>query len=81
MQELIELVELILATAKQGKTIVVHCRAGLGRSGLVIAACLVALGYSPKEAFTIVRQARPGSVETEEQEAYVYKFAQAWRAA
>jgi protein-tyrosine phosphatase len=74
MPDLVELVDLILATVKQGQTVVIHCRGGLGRSGLVVAACLVALGYSPEEAFGHIRQARPGSVETPEQEAYVYEF-------
>jgi protein-tyrosine phosphatase len=76
---LIELVKLILAAVKHGETVVIHCKGGLGRSGLVVAACLVALGYSPEEAFAQIRQARPGSVETAEQEAYVYEFQQAWK--
>jgi protein-tyrosine phosphatase len=79
MTGLISLVETILAALEGGRTTVVHCRAGLGRSGLVIASCLVALGYSPKEAFAQVRASRPGSVETLEQETYVYQFAEVWK--
>jgi protein-tyrosine phosphatase len=81
MTGLIKLVESILSAVQAGKTVVIHCKGGLGRSGLVAAACLVALKYAPEDAFAIVRQARPGSVETAEQEAYVYKFAHAWKAA
>jgi len=72
-------VENILAAVDQGKTVVVHCKGGLGRSGLVIAACLTTLGYSAEEAFLIVRKARPGSVETREQEDFVAQFAYAWQ--
>lgn len=69
-----ELVEDILAAAKDGKTIVIHCKAGLGRSGLVAASCLVALGATPNEAFQLVRRSRPGTIETAEQEAFVHRF-------
>ena len=76
---LINLVETILAALEGGRTTVVHCRAGLGRTGLVVASCLVALGYSPEEAFAQVRTFRPSSIETLEQEAYVDQFAKVWK--
>jgi hypothetical protein len=78
MTGLMNLVKDILVALEGGRTTVVHCRAGLGRTGLVVASCLVALGYSAEEAFVQVRTSRPGSVETLEQEAYVYQFAEVW---
>jgi protein-tyrosine phosphatase len=69
----------ILRAVEQGKTVVTHCKGGLGRSGLIIASCLTTLGYTAEEAFAIVRKARPGSVETQEQEAFVQQFAQSWQ--
>ncbi len=54
-----------------GQDIVVHCRGGLGRTGLVAARLLIELGESPAVALKRVRAARPGAVETREQEAYV----------
>jgi len=74
-----ELISRIVAGATAGRTVVIHCRGGLGRTGLVAASFLVALGRSPAEAMSIVRQARPGTVETGEQELYIRRFETAWR--
>lgn len=71
---LAELVHTLLAAVEQGQIVVVHCRAGLGRTGLVTASCLVRMGYSTEEAFAHVRSVRPGSVETPAQEAFVQAF-------
>ena len=60
---------------QEGKKVAVHCGAGLGRSGTLIAAYLVSQGSSPDDAMAQVRTARPGSIETLEQEAAVHEFA------
>ncbi len=54
-----------------GQALVVHCRGGLGRTGLIAARLLIELGESPPTALHRVRAARPGAVETREQEMYV----------
>jgi len=36
---------------KQGKSIAIHCRAGIGRSSLLCACLLVRQGFSPESAF------------------------------
>lgn len=54
--------------------VAVHCGAGLGRTGTVLAAYLVASGMSPREAVARVRDLRPGSVETAEQERAIEAF-------
>ena len=58
-----------------GEGVAVHCAAGLGRTGTVIACYLVHQGYTPAEAIAHVRSRRPGSVETSEQQAIVYTYA------
>ena len=56
---------------RAGDGIVVHCRGGLGRTGLVAARLLIELGEAPEKALQRVRAARPGAVETSEQEDFV----------
>src|SRR5262249_4533467 len=55
--------------------VAVHCGAGLGRTGVVLAAYFVTQGLSAQNAIAKVRRLRPGSVETEEQEKSVEEFA------
>ena len=55
-----------------GGKILLHCRGGLGRTGTVAAQLLVELGMSHQEAIRVVRTARPGTIETQDQEKYVY---------
>ena len=49
----------------------VHCAAGLGRTGMLAAMLLTELGVSPTDAIRRVRAARPGAIETEAQAAFV----------
>ena len=58
--------------------VAVHCAAGLGRTGTVLAAWFVTQGLSAQNAIARVRRLRPGSVETEEQERAVEEFAKAF---
>ncbi|CAD5919463.1 Dual specificity protein phosphatase 23 [Planktothrix tepida] len=78
MQGVINLVPQILNRAKAGKTVVVHCMGGFGRTGTIVSCCLVTLGYTPENAIAIVRHTREYCVETSEQEEYVSLFSQAW---
>lgn len=74
-----EAVRFIGGEVDRGGRAAVHCLMGLGRTGTVVAAWLVARGAEPEEAIHRVREARPGSVETAEQEHAVHLFAEARR--
>ncbi len=56
-----------------GENVVIHCTGGLGRTGTIAARLLVEFGVDPERAVREIRKARPGSIETREQEEYVRK--------
>jgi protein-tyrosine phosphatase len=53
------------------ENVLVHCRGGLGRAGMISARLLVESGVEPEAAIDRVRAARPGAIETREQEVWV----------
>lgn len=56
---------------RDGFNVVVHCKGGLGRAGMIAADLLVRLGVPREVAIDRVREARPGAIENEEQETEV----------
>jgi hypothetical protein len=53
-----QLIEPLLPKVSSGHTVAVHCRAGIGRSGLVAGSILVRLGISYSEVFPALSRAR-----------------------
>jgi len=60
---------------QDGKRVVIHCKEGIGRSGLIAARMLIEFGVDPENAINTVRQAQPGSLELQTHEEYCYSLA------
>jgi protein-tyrosine phosphatase len=72
------LVEKMVERLAAGRTVVAHCHGGIGRSGAIVAACIVAAGAHPARALEVVRSARAGAATAPGQEEFVHAFAGAW---
>ena len=64
----------LLSRLDARERVVVHCRGGLGRAGLVAALLLIETGTPAETAIRTVRAARPGAIETAAQERYVRAY-------
>jgi len=59
-----------------GERVLIHCRGGIGRTGLVAGLILAERGCPPRDAIHRVRAVRRGAIETRAQEDYVLKARQ-----
>ena len=63
--------EFFAACDRNERALFVHCFAGYGRTGVIIAGLLIAAGEEPRRAITRVRHARPGAIESARQERFL----------
>lgn len=61
----------IRSALRAGGRVLLHCRAGLGRTGMIAARLLVECGVSAQAAITSIKRARRGTIETKAQEEHV----------
>jgi ADP-ribosyl-[dinitrogen reductase] hydrolase len=72
---------LLLRFLHAGGRAFIHCRGGLGRTGSLAARLLMEDGLDAASAIGRVRDCRPGTVETEEQEDYLLRLSEQLRKA
>lgn len=56
---------------RNGENVLVHCKGGLGRAGMIAGRLLAELGMEPEKAIHAIRHARKGAIETPSQLALV----------
>ena len=66
-----EVGEELRALLRSGAHVLVHCKGGLGRAGMIASRLAIELAMPVDEAITKVRSVRPGAIETAAQFAYV----------
>ncbi|GAB4189752.1 MAG: hypothetical protein Tsb002_17130 [Wenzhouxiangellaceae bacterium] len=76
LQPTVQFIEEIEQLLTQGRRIVVHCRAGLGRTGTILACILVHRGATPGGAIEQLRRLQPLYIQTDEQLAFVSRYAE-----
>lgn len=75
-----EIARSIAAGIADGRSIAIHCRAGIGRSSVIAACALICAGFGAEDAVALIRQARGLSVpDTEEQLDWIKAFGGAYR--
>ncbi|KAA8912285.1 hypothetical protein FN846DRAFT_321899 [Sphaerosporella brunnea] len=91
VQQMDRAIRLIVEETERGGATLVHCGGGKGRAGTVLACYIALFGLSspeggtppkmaPRTAMELLRNMRPGSIETEKQEKFVEKYVSlAWK--
>jgi protein-tyrosine phosphatase len=70
-----ELIDSITKYLNAGKTVAVHCRAGIGRSSMIAASALIRNGVSEDSAFRAIEESRGCPVpDTGEQREWIQRF-------
>ena len=73
--DLVNAVDFIHRRVTNNEPVLVHCLAGLGRTGTILACYLVKYqNLSANEATEKVREERPGSIQSYPQEEIVFRF-------
>jgi atypical dual specificity phosphatase len=74
-EQIVEVLSAIDKAFERKMGVAVHCLAGRGRTGAILASYFVTKGMTADQAIDHIRDLRPGSIETSEQEEAVAIFA------
>ena len=73
--DLVHAVDFIHSRITNNEPVLVHCLAGMGRTGVILACYLVKYQkMSASEAIEKVREERPGSIQSYPQEEIIFQF-------
>jgi protein-tyrosine phosphatase len=73
--EFVGLLNTLTDRLREGEAVGVHCRAGVGRSSMIVASALIRDGLSVDSAFHVIQDARGCSVpDTAEQRQWVERY-------
>jgi len=81
LAEFTELVNSVAGFLRKGKAVAVHCRAGIGRSSMIVASALINIGLSTESAFLSIEESRGSPVpDTDEQRRWVERHSSGFTA-
>lgn len=81
LAEMNRVVQFANNAVQNGESVLIHCKGGKGRTGMMAAACLVEQGYSPEEAIDLVKQHREGALTAQNKCEAVYEYTEHSRSA
>lgn len=74
LQTFHQLVLLTLNLLDSGKKILIHCRGGVGRTGVLCACVLIHKGFTGTEAISYVRERRKGALKNLVQRIFIERY-------
>jgi protein-tyrosine phosphatase len=81
VQDVFQVMNTVRRALEENRTVVIHCRGGQGRTGMLAAAVLTSYGHASDEAIGLVRAVQPKAVESSAQQRFVETTAHAYTTA
>lgn len=75
LEQATEFIRFVGENRSKNQAVAVHCEAGLGRTGTMLATYLISTGKTAAEAIRVVRSFEKSAVETERQIQFLEKYA------